>query len=247
MSFPKYGSSVSQRPLSLRSRTLFHFNAAYRSLDSLAGQIGSLARSTSATATDSFGNTYTAVGVQPRWESRDTNSDSIRDALGLFMDTADKLSWPCNLGVYGMAGRIEFIQTTTMAAAGSALFYLGNDAVSGARLFIASSGTGYQIAHHNGTSQVTSTALSSAPSAGNLVVLRWQFSATGAVQLWQSINGGAETTQGATGTLTPAAAWGTTTKIRLNSLGSGTAMQAWYRSAKVVYGTPTSAFLASIL
>lgn len=246
MSYPRYGSSVTMRPLALRSRTLFNFDPAYRSLNSLAGQVGSLARGATGTAVDSFGNSYTAVGVQPRWESRDTNSDSVRDSLGLLMGTADKLSWPSNLGVYAMAGRVAFAQVGAIAAAGSALFYLGNDAVTGARLFIASSGTGYQIVHHNGTAQVATTA-ATAPTDGQLVVIRWQLNANGSVQMWQSINGAAETTTGATAANTPAAAWGSAAKIRLNSLGSGTAMTAWYLGAKIVYGSPSSSFLASIL
>lgn len=245
MSFPTYGSSVTESPLSLRSRTLFHFRGSMRSLDALSGQVGTLTRGATGTAIDSFGNSYTAVGVQPRWESRDTNADTVRDALGLFMDTADRLAWPVLFLPSAMGGIMEFVQVATMALTGT-VFYLGNDAGTGARLSVFSTGSNYAIAHVSGVT-VSSTMGAPAPTAGDRVRLRFQLSGTGTVQLWQSLNGGAEVASALSGANALAAAWAATAKVRLNSVGSGTATTAWYRLAKLVYGTPSASLLSSIL
>lgn len=73
--------------------------------------------------------------------------------------------------------------------------------------------------HNNNVSSVTST-LAAAPTAYQRVRLRWLLLSTGSVQIFQSIDGAAETTAAASGTLALATAWAATTTLFVNGFGA---------------------------
>lgn len=207
------------------------------SLDALSGQAGTLTRTTTATGTDSYGASYTAVHSQPT-----AHYVAGRALAGLLLGTNDTLAWTVNVLPQASCGMVRFIENGSLASAGAGVFYLGLDAGTGARLYIDSSGTQYRITHHNGTSSVTSTLSGTAPVAGDLVELRWRLKADGTVQLWQSINGGAETAASASGTLTLAAAWGGTT-LRLNSVGTASKGNNVFLGGVLTFGDQTTSLL----
>lgn len=247
--WPMYGTDLPAAPLELRSRCLVHWRAHDLSLNAdLTGLAGVLTRAATGTAVDSAGTSYTAVNAQPRWEWRDLDSDSVREAVGLLMGTGDRVVFSQGgaalaLRPMAMSGLLEFVETGGAAIGSSALQYLGNDGVTGARLVIDSTGTFYRLRHHNGTTEVTVT-LAVAPTSGQRVRLRWQLYSDGSVQLWQSINGAAETATVRSSANTLAASWGAGSAfLRLNSLGSGTATTGWYRLLKMVAGLPDLAML----
>ena len=90
--------------------------------------------------------------------------------------------------------------------------------------------------------------LAAAPSNGDLVRLRWKIEiATGKVQLWQSINAAAETTGGLSAGGLAFAAWGTTQRLRLNSVGTANLGTTLALGLVVAIGDPTQAQLLSAL
>lgn len=247
--WPLYGTDLPAAPLELRSRCLAHWRAHDLTLHAaLTGLTGVLTRAATGTATDSTGTTYTAVHAQPRWDWRDLDADSVREAVGLLMGTGDRLVWsnagaPLALLPKAMAFALEFVETGGVSVGSSALLYLGNDGVTGARLFVDASGGVYRLRHHNGSAEVIA-ALPAAPTTNQQVRLRGQVYADGSVQMWQQINGGVETATARTSANALAASWGGgNAMLRLNSLGSGTATTAWYESLKLVAGLPDLATL----
>jgi hypothetical protein len=200
------------------------------------GQIGVLARASATTATDRNGNSRAVAYHQPAVEMLDLDEDDIRETPSLLTD-ADLVAWPVLFGLRDMEIYVRFIEVGTIGTSGAGLIYLGNDAVSGARLFIQSNGTHYVLSHHNGTSAVTSTA-AAAPTAGQLVELVATFNADGSVQLTQAINAGNPASATASAAHTPAAAWGATTKLRANSTGTGgTTGETAFLALRVMAGT----------
>ncbi|GAB1340877.1 hypothetical protein [Gemmatimonas sp.] len=247
--WPTYGTDLPAAPLELRSRLLAHWRAHDLTLHAeLTGLTGVLTRAATGTATDSNGTTYTAVNAQPRWDWRDLDGDSVREAVGLLMGTGDRLVWSdggtaLSLIPKAMAFSLEFVETGGVTTSSAANLYLGNNGVTGARFFLDATGTYYRLRHHNGTSEVTVT-LAVAPTAGQLVRLRGQLYADGSVQLWQQINGGVETATARSGANTLAATWGAGSAfLRLNALGSGNASTACYLQLKLAAGLPDLATL----
>lgn len=247
--WPAYGTDLPAAPLELRSRCLAHWRAHDLTLHAeLTGLTGVLTRAATGTATDSDGTSYTAVHAQPRWDWRDLDGDSDRESVGLLMGTSDRLVWsdhgnPLALVPKAMAFALEFVETGGVSVASSALLYLGNDGVTGARLFVDAASGVYRLRHHNGSTEVV-VALATAPTTGQQVRLRGQLYADGSVQLWQQINGGVETATARSAANTRAASWGAgNAYLRLNSLGSGAATTAWYESLKLAAGLPDLATL----
>lgn len=217
----------------LTSTARFAWLARLASLDALTGQTGTFTRAATGTAVDSTGTTYTAVHSMPRWESRDWNGTGTRDTLGLRMGS-DDLAWTYNGLPETGSLLVDFSEAGTIGTAGAGLVYLGNDAVSGARLTLASNGTNYAATIHNGTTSATATASVVTPTSGQSVraVVQLEDDATNwRVRLWLDVLGTAgEETTAWTSTITRAATWGATTKIRANRVGSaGTQGSTWVR------------------
>jgi hypothetical protein len=231
----------------LLSACLFHWDGAETDVASLCGRAGTFTRAaTLAGVTDGAGATYTAPHSLPAWEMRDLDADSVREAAGLRAGTADFVSWPDPPAPQAMAGLLELVETGARTTANSTLFALANDAVTGARLWLDTSGTFYRLNYNDGSTTRTATLTSGQPTAGQRVRFRWTLSAAGAIQLWQSINGAAETTATATALALPAA-WAAGARLRLNSRGAtANPAQGWYRRAKLVAGAPAVAVLEAL-
>jgi hypothetical protein len=209
-------------------------------LDALSGQVGTLTRAATAAPTDTYGIARTVVHSQPAWQYV-----AALGKTGLLLGVDASLAWALPLlpGAYG--GAVHFVENGGAAIAGGGVLYLGNDAATGARIWIESSGTVYRLKYTDGTTTRTVT-LGAAPVAGNEVWLRWGLTAAGVAQLWQSINGGGETTPGPAAALTLPAAWSGTT-LRLNSVGSGSQGNNVYLGAAVLAGAPTLSPLQTVL
>jgi hypothetical protein len=211
----------------------FRWQARRGSVDALTGHVGTLVRAATGTAVDANGTTYTAGHSMPRWESRDWNGTGVRDTLGLRI-AADDLAWTYNGLPETGSLLVDFSEAGTIGTSGAGLVYLGNDAVSGARLTLSSNGTNYAATIHNGTTSVTATASVVTPTSGQSVraVVQLEDDATNwRIRLWLDVLGTAgEETTSWTSTITRAATWGATTKIRANRVGSaGTQGSTWVR------------------
>ena len=167
---------------------------------------------------------------------RDLDGDTVREAMGLRMGTSDFLTWGVAPLPQAMTGLLDLIETGARETANATLFAITNDAVSGARLWLDTSGSYYRLSWTDGTTTRTATLAAGQPTSGQRVRLWWSLASTGALALSQSINGGADTTATAAA-LTLPASWATGAVIRLNALGdTENPAQAWYRRVKLVPG-----------
>jgi hypothetical protein len=208
-------------PTGVNCRHGFLWLARELSLNARSGQVGTLVRTASSTAVDDSGTSGTVFHSQPAWERVDTDADAVRDRMALKLG-ADLLSWPFQPTPAAMSGIVEFIERGTVGVVSDGLFYLGNDGVTGARLYIDSTGTFYRLTYHDGTNPAVTSTLAVAPSTGDLVRLHWTIGGGGIVQLSQSIAGGAWVTAAASSGLALASTWGAgAAKVRLNSKGTG--------------------------
>lgn len=225
------------RALRRVSDCLWSWDAALASLESDQGVAGVFSRAaTLASVSDGVGATYTAPHSLPAWEARDLDADGVREACGLRMGTADFLHWPVAPAPQAMTGLLDLIETGARTSANATLFAITNDAVTGARLWLDTSGTFYRLNWTDGTTTRTATLTVGQPTAGQRVRLWWTLTATGALTLSQSINGGADSTATAAALALPAA-WAAGTVVRLNSRGdTENPAQGWYRRAKLVAG-----------
>jgi hypothetical protein len=238
-----------RRDRSLRrvSDCLWSWDAALASLDSDQGTPGAFLRAaTLASVSDGVGATYTAPHSLPAWEMRDLDADSVREAMGLRMGTADFLNWGVAPAPQAMTGLLDFVETGARTTANATLFAITNDAVSGARLWLDTSGDYYRISWTDGTTTRTATLTAGQPTSGQRVRLRWTLGGDGALVLRQSINDAPETTATAAA-LTLPAAWATGAVVRLNSRGdTENPAQGWYRRAKLVAGVVDLALLETV-
>jgi len=231
----------------LRSDCLWSWDGAAADLNATTGHVGIFARATTlASVLDGAGGTYTAPHSMPAWEIRDVDG---APACGLRMAGSDRLHFDPAPQGDALAGVIEFVETgARTGSSGSTLFALCNDAVSGGRLWIDTSGsTGgrYGINYSSGATTRTARLTTGAPAPDDVVRLRWERAVNGAVQIWQSINGAAETTASAASLVV--VPWATGAVIRLNSRGdTENPAQGWYRRAKVVAGNPDLATLLAV-
>lgn len=210
-----------------RSRALFHWRGDRFELDAISrvkitggGEVGAVfSRAATAAPADSAGTTRTVVQHQPAWEIVDWDGDATRDTPAIFLGASDSLS--INHGVLPQASTLylEFVENGTRTIASAAVFYIGNAGNTGARFWIDTTGSFYRVRHHNGSTEVTSTISSGAPTAGQRVAIRATLGSDGKVQIFQSINGAAETSGTLSGTNTLASAW-SGTNIYLGSTGS---------------------------
>jgi hypothetical protein len=232
------------QPLTYLPRHAFVWQGRGLTLSSQRGQAGALVRAAAGAALDTNGVSLNIPPNVARWE-RGTISGAER--VGLMLDT-DLLSWDTLFAARGLGGMIEFIEAGTIGIAGAGLVYCGNDAKSGARWYIDVTGGQYRFTHHNGTSPVTATMTGTAPTNGQQVRLRWKIEVgTGEAQLWQSINGATETTPGLSAGGLSFVAWGTTQRLRINSVGTTNLGSVLALGLAVAIGTPTQAQLLAAL
>lgn len=225
----------------IQPRALFRWQARTVATAALTGHTATLTRAATGTAVDSAGTTYTAAHSMPRWESR-TYGSSAR--LGLRL-AADDLEWPVLFTPRTASLLVECSEAGTRTTSGAGLLYVGNDAQTGARWLIDSSGTNYRATIHNGTTSVSATLATATPTTGQGARLLMQVEDSGTtwrVRLTLSIAGViGETTTAWSSTITRAAAFGTTTKLRLNRVGSsGTQGSTWVAQVAVVAGLRTT-------
>lgn len=243
MTIPALPPLLDAVELDVVSRCIAHYRADDLSLNLVSGQVGTFARGATATLVDTSGASFTAANQQPRFEPRDWLGTSARTHMGLLMGASDRLHYAVDWRPMACAIWVEFIEAGTIGTASAGVISVCNDAVTGARLVLDSTGTFYRIRHHNGTTEVTAT-LGVAPTAGQRVVLRGQLYADGSVQLWQAINGGAETATSRTGTNALGTSWAASSRLRFNAVGTGNAGSIWIKRVKVVAGLPDYATLA---
>ena len=135
---------------------------------------------------------------------------------------------------YGLLG---FIERGTIANAGRGIFQIGSHNATGARLYVVSTASGYSVVHNNGSGSVAST-LAVSPKSGDLVQIRWTLGSNGSVQIFQSINLGAETSGALSGANALAGSWAEPW-IFLGSLGITNVTGGYmaFREMLVVSGT----------
>lgn len=235
MTIPVLPTTYDPAELELASRALVHWRGDDLSVNTVGGQLGTFTRGATATVVDFNATSFTVGNAMPRWEPRDWLASGERTHMGLLMGTSDRLTFAAAWRPRALAFLVEFIEAGTAATLNAALWSVSNDALTGARLAVDSTGTLYRLRHHNGTAEVTAT-LGAAPTVGQRVTLRGYLYADGSVQLWQSINGAAETATARSAANTLAAAWGTGALTRLNGFGTGNGGSVWVKRLKVVPG-----------
>lgn len=217
------------------------FVARDLSLVARSGQEGTFTRATTGAADDSFAVARTCNYGQPRWHSRSSIA-TLRMGSGV----TEYLTWAVPAGVGAMSFLFDFIENGTLASAGRALWSLTNAAGGTPRLYVSESGGKYAAVHQNGAGTVSSTMTGTAPVNGDRVRLRVHLLSTGSIQIWQSINGAAETTPGASGTQT-VNAWASTTLFILNALGTGNIGITDWIGAVMMAGSQSQAKLLEAL
>lgn len=201
------------------------------SVDALSGQAGTLTQAGAVTVTDSAGGTVGVNNASPPW-----SSNVGQAVIGLLLGTATKvLAWPLNIVPQACCGMIDFVENGGLAIASAGVWYLGNDAATGARLWLDSSSTQYRMNYTDGATTRTCTMTGTAPTSGQRVRLRWVLSATGTIQLNQSINGAAETSPAASAATALPASWAGTT-CRINSVGTANYGNNLYLGVVVMMG-----------
>jgi hypothetical protein len=167
---------------------------------------------------NAVGGTYTAPATLPAYESANSQ-------LGVNLGVNDILRGNAAVGwlPQELSGELLFVERgARVGTAGDTLFAIaGDDPTTGVRLFIDTTGTAsgfYRITYHNGTTSVTATLAAGQPTAGQLVRLRWLWSASG-LTLRQSINGGAFTSATSSALALPAA-WATGARTRIGRRGT---------------------------
>ncbi|HEV8455175.1 MAG TPA: hypothetical protein VGQ24_09805 [Gemmatimonadales bacterium] len=220
----------------------FVWEAQELTIDALTGQTGTMTRAATATPTDSFAATRTVNYNQPAW-----HYTAAKLKTGLLLGTNAELYWDVPLlpGAYG--GAVHFIENGGKAVVGGGVWGFTNDAATGARIYIDATGSFYRITYTDGTTTRTNT-LAAAPVTGDEVWLRWGLTSAGVAQIWQSINGAAETTPGALTALALPAVWAATVKMRFNAIGlSANRGNNIYLDGAVLGGAPSLATLQTVL
>jgi hypothetical protein len=209
------------------------------SIDALSGQAGVLTQAATVTVTDIPGNTVAVNNKQPPW-----SYVSGQLVTGLLLGTGTKrLEWPFRVVPQAMCGMIDFVENGGLAVVSGGVWSNGS---ATARLWLDSSGTQYRMNYSDGTTTRTCTMTGTAPTTGQRVRLRWILSATGTIQLGQSINGGAETLPAASAATTLPAAW-TAALAYLNSVGAGNYGSNIYLGCVVMIGNQTAATLQAAI
>lgn len=212
------------------------------SLNALTGQIGTFARTTTGTATDSAGVTYTAAHSMPRWEARTFNGTP---SLGLYMaHTSEELTWPVDWTPDTATLVVEFIEAGTRTTADAALVGICNDAAAQANFSITSNGTNYVGNFYNGTAGRNIT-LSTGPSLGAACRIALQMEDDGTdvrIRLIYDPITSSTTTTAWSLTRTRMAALAAGSKLRINRAAAGAQQGTlWVRQVAWVPGLLTPA------
>lgn len=154
---------------------------------------------------------------------------------GRWMDSP--LQIPFEAPPQAMSGLIEFIEKGTSVTPGAGVWSIGDYVLSSPSLQIGAGASGYEIIHNN--AGAVSSALAAFPSIGELVRLRWTLRANGSVQIWQSVNGGAEVAASSSVSSSLAGSWSEGYSW-LNSLGASNQGFIAYRQSVVVTGADVS-------
>lgn len=250
--FPTYGVPALSSPFEALSRDLFEQdfaniewapNLGATQIIAASGHIGTFSRgATLASLADAAGvNTYTAVNAQLGFEQRDWDNDGIRESFGVRMGTSDRLAYPAAFRVMRTSFLLEFIETGAVGTANATLFAYSNDTPSGARWWLSTNGTYYQLNVTDGSTVRTAT-LAVAPTSGQRVQLYGEFDSGVAPIIYQTINGAAATSASASAiTLT---SWVSNASVRFNSQGTAAnPAQAFYRRARIVPAALDVAYL----
>jgi hypothetical protein len=208
----------------LVSRSRFRWQSWRGSLDALTGQTGTLTRAATGTAVDGIGTTYTAAHSMPRWETRGGD-------LGLRL-AADDLTWPLAFGFESATLLVSFSEAGTRTTTNAGLVYLGNNGISGARLYIDSTGSNYRAVLNNGSASVTATLTGDTPTTGQRCDLLVHIDDDGTnqrIKLTRVILG-VDTATAWTATQARAASFAASSFVRANRMGSaGTQGSTWLR------------------
>lgn len=147
---------------------------------------------------------------------------------------ADLIGWTIPDSPHAMEWIIEFIERgMQQGTGGQGIAYLGNDAHTGAQLYVMSffNPKRYGIVHDNGDGVTNFNSYANqVVSDGDRVRLRCVIYTDGSVQAFQSVNGGQEVAGARSPAHLFAPAWGGQT-FRLNSIGTGSQGSAAYISA----------------
>lgn len=216
-----------RRDVALARRWPLVVQARELSLDALTGQAGTLTRAATKAVTDSSGVSRTVNYHQPAWTA-------VSGVAALDLGSSDSLAYDCDLLPVACCGLVDFFHNSP--GANGTVIDITNSTPATPYLRVYWTGTQYRIEHHNGSAAVTATMTGTAPSASQRVRLRWWLYSTGAVQIWQSKDGAAETTPGASGTNALAAAWAATTKYFVNSAGTAAGTYGAMKLAGLVVG-----------
>lgn len=232
-------SPMSRRVLAAESELIFHWRADRLDLAAESGQNPADATFTSTSnliGTD--GATFAALTSQPSWQIADLDATiSGRDTPTLMFGTGDTVGYTLPVKLRALTLLAHFLQPSSMPASGKGLLYLGNDGVTGSRVYFDSNGTYWRMTYHDGSTSVTST-LNVVGAAGDEIVLLGTLGSDGKVQIVQyNLTSGVTTTATQSGALTlvnlPASA-----KVRLNGIGTAnTCNGVAYRKAKIGDGT----------
>lgn len=217
---PQPGVLTRQRYDGMRYRSpyLFEFEARdgfVRDRDSglllsRSNHEGTFSRTVTKTAIDSVAASYTVPPMVPAIQV-------TSGAAGLLLSSDDDLWWAWSVLPRAFELTIQFVDRNPGADEG--IIYIGNAANSGARFWIEQGASVYEVHHDNGSVERTGLATGSV-STGQLVRLRAVLNADGSCQIWQSVDGAAETTGGVTASNTLASAW-SDGRIYFNARGSG--------------------------
>lgn len=223
----------------VRSRALFHADFRRALIEALTGQVANFSRSGTGTAADSVGTTATWNRNRPVWR---VTSGTVGLLLG-GQGSAEILRYPILFVPRELTAYVEFIERGTGTS--DRILHIGEDDNSNPRFQIyRHASSGYSALYHDGSNSRESTlAVGTLPSSGDLVTLRATISATGVVQIHQSINGAAEVSATASSTNTIASAW-SDGQLYVNSRGASDEGDAEYRRVKVFPGTLTLSEIA---
>lgn len=234
---------VSARPAApaLRSTALFRWQAA-RGLTAVTGPEGVLTRAQSAVGlVDGAGQLYTAVHSMPAWEARDWRGTGTRQTVGLRLGSSSSCAWTIDAAPQTSTLLVEFSEAGTRTANGAALVYIGNDAQTGGRLILDSTGTNYRATLHNGSASESVSLATATPTTSQATRLALQLEDDGTymrVRLWLDVlRTPGETITAWSGALLRPASWGAPARVRLNRAGaSGTEGNTWVRQIAWVAG-----------
>jgi hypothetical protein len=175
---------------------IFHWRAAEMTLRALTRQPSTFTRASTTTATDSAGATATYPQHYPAYQITGgrvgvlTSSEDWRYAF---------LARPQALTVY-----LKFVERGSVNT--DVLLWIGATGATSPYFRLLRASNGYQSSHHNGSVERTSS-LSAAPSSGQVVQVRATLAATGATQIFHSINGASEVSATESSTAALASAW----------------------------------------